>query len=135
MLSSRKQKAAERFRRQIRFLIHNFDLNKLVISTVANIRLLTIHHWTFKELKLVKKQNLNKMTHSYTTQYSITASGKLLPRVFLCLQEPTNKFGPRVLNTAKKLEAELKNVVVTYSKSDKLTKDLYKPFLQSSYHT
>lgn len=61
LLSSRKQKAAKRFRRQTRFLIHNFDLNKLVINTVANIRLLTIHqyigsiltiHWTFKELKL-----------------------------------------------------------------------------------
>jgi len=40
--------------------------------------------------------DFNKITHSYTAQYAITASGKLLPKVFLCMQEPKGVFGPRV---------------------------------------
>lgn len=48
----------------------------------------------------------------------------------MCLQELTNKFGPIVSKTVEKLEAEFKNIVVTCSKSGKLTKMLYTEFLQ-----
>lgn len=44
----------------------------------------------------VKRQDMNKVTHSYTAQNALTLSGELLPKVFVCLQEPTGKFGPRV---------------------------------------
>ena len=37
--------------------------------------------------------DVNKVTHSYTAQYTITALDKLLPKVILCLQEQSGKFG------------------------------------------
>lgn len=45
---------------------------------------------------LVPKKDLNKVSHSYTAQYALTASGKILSFVFLCMQEPSGKFGPIV---------------------------------------
>jgi hypothetical protein len=127
--------AAEKFQRQTKLLISKFDLD-LVINTDqtgCQYQMTYNRSLDYQGVKtvLVKKQNLNKLTHSYTAQYSITASGKLLPRVFLCLQEPTNKFGPIVSKTIEKLQTELKNVVVTCSKSGKLTKCLYEEFLKS----
>lgn len=65
----------------------------------------------------VRKENLSKISHSYTAQYSVAASGTLLPNVFLCLQEPGNKFGPRVSKEVETLSREFGNVVVTCSKS------------------
>ncbi|GFY21624.1 HTH CENPB-type domain-containing protein [Trichonephila clavipes] len=47
---------------------------------------------------LVKRKDMNKVTHSYTAQYVMTLSGKLLPTVFICLQEANGNFGPRVQN-------------------------------------
>lgn len=40
--------------------------------------------------------DINKITHSYTAQYSMTKSGKLLNKVFVCLQEPGDTFGVHV---------------------------------------
>ena len=78
---------------------------------------------------LVKKKDLNKLTHFYTAQYSITASGKLLPKVFLSMQESTNKFGPLISKKVEAIENEFKNVF-TCSKSGKITRELYKQFLE-----
>ncbi|XP_024886634.1 uncharacterized protein LOC112464075 [Temnothorax curvispinosus] len=72
---------------------------------------------------------MNKMTHSYTAQYSVTLSGKLLPLVFVCLQEPPGSFGPRVQKSVDEYVQKYRNVVVTSSKSGKLTTNLYKNFL------
>lgn len=69
--------------------------------------------------------DVNKVTHSYTAQYSITASGRLLPKVFLCLQEVTGKFGPRIQNVVDELANLYKNLVITCSKSGKLSTNLY----------
>ncbi|XP_036139694.1 uncharacterized protein LOC118644689 [Monomorium pharaonis] len=77
----------------------------------------------------VQRQNINKTTHSYTAQYSITLDGKLLPLVFVCLQEPTGIFGPRVQKLVDEYVGKYNNVVVTSSKSGKLTTNLYKHFL------
>lgn len=55
-----------------------------------------------------------------------------LPQVFICLQEPANKFGPTVSEIVDKLTREFKNVVVTCSKSGKLTKFLYQQFIEST---
>jgi len=71
---------------------------------------------------------MNKVTHSYTVQYAITLSGKLLPTVFVCLQEKTGSFGPQVQVKVDKL-AEVDNVVNTSSKSGKLTTGLYSNFI------
>lgn len=45
------------------------------------------------------------------------------------MQEFSGKFGPIVQKNVDKLTDEYKNVIVTYSKSGKLTTDLYKQFL------
>ena len=77
----------------------------------------------------VATTSLNKMTHSYTAQYAITLSGKLLPKVFLCLQESHGVFGVRVIQDVRRQESELGNVYVTCTKSGKLQTDTYQKFL------
>ncbi|XP_076302087.1 uncharacterized protein LOC143220302 [Lasioglossum baleicum] len=77
----------------------------------------------------VQMQSVNKMTHSYTAQYAVTLSGKLLPTVFVCLQEKSGKFGPRVRKLVDEYSAKYQNVVVTSSKSGKLTTALFKEYL------
>lgn len=72
---------------------------------------------------------MNKVAHSYTAQYSITMSGRVLPLVFVCLQEFTGTFGPRVQKTVNEYAKKYTNVVITSSKSGKLTTGLYKDFL------
>ncbi|GFY50024.1 HTH CENPB-type domain-containing protein [Trichonephila inaurata madagascariensis] len=78
----------------------------------------------------VKRQDINKLTHTYAAQYALTLSGKLLPKVFVCLQEPTGKFGPRVQNIVEKYSQKYKNIIITSSKSGKLSTELYIDFLQ-----
>jgi len=75
--------------------------------------------------------DLNKTTHSYTAQYALTQSGILLNKVFVCLQEPGDKFGERVQIEVDKLLQLCKNVVVVCSKSGKLTSYLYDQFLKT----
>lgn len=75
--------------------------------------------------------DLNKVSHSYTAQYSITQSGKLLPKVFVCLQEFADSFGVRVQKDVDDLLKICRNVVVVCSKSGKLTTSLYQQYLHS----
>lgn len=79
----------------------------------------------------VQRHDTNKVTHSYTAQYSVTLSGKILPQVFVCLQEATNTFGPRVQKSVNEYARKYTNVVITSSKSGKLTTALYKDFLNT----
>lgn len=60
----------------------------------------------------------------------MTASGKLLPHLFVCLQEQTGKFGPRVQTHINELKSIYKNAIVTASKSRKLTSQLFADFLE-----
>jgi hypothetical protein len=60
--------------------------------------------------------DVNKITHSYTAQYAITASGKLLPMVFICLQDRSGTFGPRICEEARTLSQKFGNVFVTATK-------------------
>lgn len=66
----------------------------------------------------------NKVTHSYTAQYSSTASDKLLPKVFVCLQEAKGTFGPLFQRNINILTQKYKNISGTCSKSGKLSKSL-----------
>jgi hypothetical protein len=59
----------------------------------------------------------------------MTPSGNLLPTVFVCLQESTGSFGPRVQKSVDKYSRKYSNVVTTSSKSGKLSTALYKKFL------
>lgn len=61
---------------------------------------------------------MNAVTHSYTIMPMISMAGNLIGPVFICLQEPTGKLGPRV----KQSLYQANNIHVTCSKSGKLTK-------------
>jgi hypothetical protein len=61
---------------------------------------------------------MNAVTHSYTIMPIISMAGKLIDPVFICLQEPTEKLGPRV----KQSIYQASNIHVTCSKSGKLSK-------------
>lgn len=78
------------------------------------------------------QRNASKISHSYTAQYAITMSGKLLPRVFICLQEATGVFGPKVKKAVDEFIKIYTNVIVTSSKSGKLTTYLYTQFLNEA---
>lgn len=75
--------------------------------------------------------DLNKITHSYTAQYLLTKSRKLLDKVFVCLQEPGDTFGIRVKKEVDELLKLCKNVIIVCSKSGKLTSYLYKEYLKT----
>ena len=77
----------------------------------------------------IQRKDMNKVTHSYTAQYSITLSGRVLPQVFVCLQEQTDTFRPRVQTQVDEYMKKYKNAVVTSSKSGKLTTSSYYTFL------
>ena len=72
--------------------------------------------------------SVSNTSHSYTIQPTITASGKLLSPMLLCLQETTgNKFGPQVAEQVR--ENTPNNLVIVCSKSGKLTKEHVKIWL------
>ena len=77
----------------------------------------------------VKRKDINKVTHSYTAQYSITLSKLVLPQVFVCLQVGTGTFRPRVQKQVHEYIKKYENVVVTSSKSGKIGTSLYSTFL------
>ncbi|XP_044579951.1 uncharacterized protein LOC123262029 isoform X1 [Cotesia glomerata] len=100
--------SAEMFRIQTKQLISNFD-SDFVINTdqtdflkfiFSGCQYQSMFNRTLTEkgskTVFAKVQDMTKVSHSYTAQYSITLSGKLLPHVFICLQEPTGDFGPRI---------------------------------------
>ena len=76
----------------------------------------------------------NKVTHTYTAQYTITASGKLMQKIFLCLQESNGCFGPRVLQEVDAMCSKFKNVNVTCSRSGKLTSEIFNIYLEDVLH-
>ncbi len=85
----------------------------------------TLEIWGSTEVEGVV-QSISATTHSYTIQPTISKDGKLLSPLFIVLQEPEGKFGPRV-------QEELfstPNIYVTASKSGKLTKDHLKVWFE-----
>jgi hypothetical protein len=74
---------------------------------------------------VVCADSLNAISHSYTIQPLISFEGKLVGKLYICLQESKDTFGPNVLKNLQIPE----NVVVTCSKSGKLTKPLVKKYI------
>jgi hypothetical protein len=67
----------------------------------------------------VLMRDINEIMHSYATQLAIATSGKLLPAVFMCLQE---RSGPHIREVETLSETSV-NVYVTEIKSGKLQKE------------
>ncbi|XP_044580607.1 uncharacterized protein LOC123262454 isoform X2 [Cotesia glomerata] len=126
--------SAEMFRIQTKQLISNFDSDFVINTDQTGCQYQSMFNRTLTEkgskTVFAKVQDMTKVSHSYTAQYSITLSGKLLSHVFICLQEPTGDFGPRIKKNVEEYLKKYKNVIVTSSKSGKLTTTLYKNFLE-----
>ena len=83
----------------------------------------TLEHTGEKRVELYLG-DLNKITHSYTVQYSVTASGKLLPKVLICLQEVSGTFGPTIEKKINEYSNAYKNTYIICFKSGKLSSNL-----------
>ena len=88
---------------------------------------LELHSGRTLDIKGVKgveaiTQSKSAMTHSYTIQPTISASGKLLSPLFIVLKEPSGSFGPRVSQSMFRAN----NVYLVASRSGKVTKDIIK---------
>ncbi len=68
--------------------------------------------------------SINKVTHSYSIQVTVTASGKIVGPVFLVLQEVSGQFGPRVSANLPQFQ----NVYIDCTKSGKFTKKLFQDY-------
>lgn len=83
---------AEKFRMQTKAIMSNFNLDFVINTDQTGCQYQIPYNRSLaaqgSKTVLVKKKSLHDITHSYTAQYSLTASGKLLPIVFLCMQEP-----------------------------------------------
>lgn len=96
-----------------------------------NLEMHTGRTLSFKgELKVeALTQSVYSMTHSYTIQPIISASGVLVSPLLIVMQETDGKFGPRVEKNLFKAE----NVLVYASKSGKLTSALVKTWFQEVF--
>lgn len=90
---------------------------------LINIR--TLSHKGERRITLTSTSPKNKATHSYTAQYMISMSGKIVGKPFICLQEPAGKFGPRVFEKLFKTPFS-----ISCSKSGKLTKTHVKYYVR-----
>ncbi|EFN85047.1 hypothetical protein EAI_12586, partial [Harpegnathos saltator] len=132
-------KSAKEFQTLIRAISPDYDPNFVINTdqTGCQYRVNVSRTYTHTGQKLVQlyidlnKGDLNKVSHSYTAQYSLTKSGKLLNKVFVCLQEFSDNFGVRVQKDVDELLKLCKNVVITCSKSGKLTTSLYEQYLKN----
>ena len=124
---------AEEFQKTTSTIIPNFNpdfvLNTDQSSCEYRMNIQRVLSHKREKMTEVFLGDVNKVTHSYTVQYTISASGKLLPKVFFCLQEAKGTFGPRVATTAQNLTHRYKNVYLTASKSGKFTKSHFMTFL------
>ncbi|CAF2138878.1 unnamed protein product, partial [Rotaria magnacalcarata] len=73
---------------------------------------------TGEKTTMCSVKSMNAVTHSYTIMPIINMLGELVGPVFICLQEPNGRLGPRV----KPSIYSSANIHVTCSKSGKLTK-------------
>lgn len=92
--------AATKFKTMIAFIIPKFSPSYVINTDRTGCQYQSTFHRTLTNVGgktvLVQKHNLAKTTHSYTAQYSLTLEEKVIPKVFLCFQEPGNSFGPLV---------------------------------------
>ncbi|XP_025156211.1 uncharacterized protein LOC112588977 [Harpegnathos saltator] len=126
--------SALHFQELIRSISSDYDPDFIINSdrTGCEYRVNVARTYTHTGEKFVQLYigDLNKVTHSYTAQYSVTQSGKLLNKMFVCLQETSDTFGVRVQKEVDALLLLCKNVVPVCPKSGKLTTSLYQQYLK-----
>lgn len=127
------QRAADNFKLQLAEVVPKFEKRWVLNTDQTGCEFQIITNRTYshqgERTTLVSTKNPSKCTHSYTAQYTVSLDGSVLPKVFLCMQETKDKFGPIVKTRVDKLTEDFGNVYVTCSKSGKLTTKLYKDYL------
>lgn len=128
-------KSAKEFQKDCAEIIPKYDPDHVINTdqTGCEYRVNINRTLDSKGAKMIRAYigDLNKVSHSYTAQYAMTAAGTLLPQVFICLQESKDTFGPRVQKEIDQLVTNYKNVFVTCSKSGKLGRELVHSYLQN----
>lgn len=79
-----------------------------------------------EKITLGRVTSQSAVTHSHTIMPIISMNGEIVGPALICLQEPSGRLGPRVLETMYKAQ----NIHVTCSKSGKLTKSHIKYWAQ-----
>lgn len=95
---------------------------------------LEIHSGRSLDIKGTKQvyavaQSLSSLSHSYTIQPTISASGELLSPMYVVLKETSGTFGPRVVESMKNPS----NLRISASKSGKLTKSSLEEWFNNIY--
>lgn len=126
-------KSAKNFQTEIKSMLPKFD-PKLVFNTDQcgfSYEITSSRTLTQKGSKIVfgyAQSPKNLSTHSYTVQYLINLAGEIVGNVFICLQEPNGKLGPKV---KKDVESYLpKNVTLTCSTSGKMSTSLNEYYIE-----
>ena len=107
--------------------VFNIDQSGLQLELFSNRTL----SFEAEYLILRKVQSINNTTHSYTTQQMITMSGRQIGPLFLCLKEASGYLSDNI----KKDLFTASNVVVTCSKSGKLTTSLVQYWIDNVLKT
>lgn len=121
-------KESEEFTNEVKKIIPKYKLESVFNADQSGFRYELVSNRTLsfsnERSTFVAVKSLNATTHSYTIMPLITAAGKLLNPLFLCLQEPLGRF------PVTKEVFSASNVVTTCSASGKLTKALVECWIQ-----
>ena len=116
--------SAKDFVSNVHNVISNFHPHYILNTDQSGLQLemYSARTLSYREEKLTLStvRSINNTTHSYTVQPMISMSGKLVGPLFLCLKEESGYLGERVKRTL----FEPNNIVLTCSKSGKLTNSL-----------
>ena len=88
----------------------------------------TLSH-TGEKNTIVAVQSVNACTHSFTVMPTITYTGKCMEKLFICLKENSEEFGPIVQNNIDKIMQKVKNIDVFCTKSEKMTNTLVQKWM------
>ena len=118
------KKSADDFVDSVKKIVLNYPHDRVLNTDQSGLHLEMFSNRTLsyqgEKLTLATVRSVNNTTHSYTVQPTISMSGAVVGPLFLCLKEESGRLGERVKLTLLKP----KNVVLTCSKSGKLTTSL-----------
>lgn len=103
-----------------RHLIWNTDQTRFDYE-ITNQRTLS---WVGERTTTINVDSKGKLTHSYTSQPTISRDGKLIGKLLLVVQETNGTFGPQVGPRVAELERRYGNIIVRPSKNGMLNKTI-----------
>ncbi|CAF1202220.1 unnamed protein product [Adineta ricciae] len=118
------KKSADQFVSEVKSLLPYYNEDFVFNTDQAGLQLefpsIRTLSYQGEKRTLATVRSVNATTHSYTVQPTITMSGKIFGPVYICLKEVNGRMNDNI----KANLPQLKNVVVTYSASGKLTTSL-----------